>query len=167
MQSITTSLPQPKRFALNTHQTGRTAPFTGMSMAATRVLVAFGNRIPNFPATKDGKALLTTIDRGRTLTDDGYTVTFDGSVAPMEGTPVLMRWQVLRHERVVSSRHGAIRELAHTYTVDIVISDGVVTGDCSPDCTAFARFGHCKHVEAVALRVERMLRENSRKEVFS
>lgn len=142
--------------ALNTNQNPR---FSGMSAFSGRILVSLANRTPHFPTTKDGKAVLTTIDRGRILTSElGYSVTEAHRIAGPDGIPTSVRFLVTRPERTKTDRRTGetIRESDHTYTVDLTVRDGeIVEADC--ECEMFARAGTCLHIERVALQVEREL----------
>lgn len=134
-----------------------TPTFSGMSHFSGRILVSLANRTPNFPTTKDGKALLTTIDRGRVLPSLGYTVELAHSVSTPDGIPTSLRFLVTRPERVKVVRGETIRESDHTYTVDLTVRDGdIVEADC--ECPMFLRAGTCLHTEYACLVTERSLR---------
>ena len=170
--------------SLNTQQTGKQilwggdtvepqAAFTGMSAFSTRILVAAANRTPGFPQTRDGKALLTTIDRGRILPDHGYTVTLASSISDVDGTPLFVRFLVTRPERTHRCRRTGetVRELSTTYTVDLT-TDGrsVTSADCAnPDgpCPMFLRAGTCCHTEYACLVTEKTLRQRAEAAVRS
>lgn len=137
--------------------------FTGMSAFSGRILVTLANQTEGFPQTRDGKALLTTIDRGRVLTDLGYKVERESSIAGPNGVPVFLRYRVTRPERTHRNRDGeTVTEPSHIYVVDATVVDSesgpVVVVECSPECPMFARMGVCCHSESVALRCERMIR---------
>lgn len=148
-------------------QTTFTPTFEGMSAFSTRILVAAANRTPNFPQTRDGKALLTTIDKGRILPDLGYTVTLSSSISDVDGTPLFVRFLVTRPERTHRCRRTGetVRELSTTYTVDLT-TDGrsVTSADCAnPDgpCPMFLRAGTCCHTEYACLVTEKTLRQRA------